>query len=55
MKFNTSSSNSQELSSASLSAFAVLGSDTPSSESSSSSLHLYYIGITVPDGAPSDE
>ena len=54
MDFNTSASRSQELSSLSLFS-AVLASHTSSSESSSSSLHLYYIGITVPDGGPSDE
>jgi len=54
MKFNTSSSNSQELS-PSLSASAVLESHTLSSNSGSSSTSLDIIGITVPDRAPSDE
>ena len=54
MKFNTSSSNSQELS-PSLSASAVLASHTLSSNSSSASTSLDIIGITVPDRAPSDE
>jgi len=54
MNFNTSASCSQGLSSLSLSS-AVLGSHTLSRNSSSSSLHLYYIGITVPDRVPSDE
>ena len=55
MEFNTSASNSQELSSASLSSSAVLASHTLSSNSSSASTSLDIIGITVPDRAPSDE
>ena len=55
MKFNTSTSTSQGLSSASLSSSAVLASHTLSSNSSSASTSLVYIGITVPDRVPSDE
>ena len=54
MKSNTSASRSQELSSLSLSP-AVLASHTLSSNSSSASTSLVFIGITVPDREPSDE
>ena len=54
MNNNTSASRSQELSST-LSASAVLGSHILSSNSSSASTSLVYIGITVPDRVPSDE
>ena len=54
MNFNTSASRSQELSSLSLFS-AVLASRTLSSNSSSASTSLVFIGITVPDREPSDE
>ena len=55
MNNTTSTSNSQALSSASLSASAVLRSHTLSSNSSSASTSLVFTGITVPDNAPSDK